>query len=229
MSFASPIALLVLAAVPLAILAQMAAQRRRRRYPVRFTAFSTLAAVADAEPPFRRHLPLALFTLALAMLAVSLARPERTVQVAVQRASVVLVTDVSRSMSATDVSPTRLEAARQAASDFLDKVPGELRVGLVTFSDVAQTLQTPTTDHAAVATWVQAGATQIHLLYADEPVIPAEGHVAVIVADHAATLAALRDAGFEPRPRTEYWGSPRAFVRCPAGHRVELMAFAPGP
>ena len=71
-------------------------------------------------------------------------------QVPVQRASVVLVTDVSRSMSATDVSPTRLEAARQAALSFLGKVPEALRVGLVTFSDVAQTLQTPTTDHDAV-------------------------------------------------------------------------------
>ena len=82
---------------------------------------------------------------------------------------------------------------------------------------------------AARSTWVQAGDTQIHLLYADAPVVPPEGHVAVIVADHAATLAALRAAGFDPQPRTEYWGSPRAFVRSPAGHRVELMAFAPGP
>jgi len=82
---------------------------------------------------------------------------------------------------------------------------------------------------AARSTWVQAGDTQIHLLYADDPVVPREGHVAVIVADHDATLAALRDAGLHPRPRTEYWGSPRAFVRSPAGHRVELMAFAPGP
>ena len=150
MSFASPLALLCLFAVPLAVLAHVAAQRRRRRYPVRFTALSTLAAVAGAEPQWRRHLPLALFALALAALALSLARPERTIQVAVQRASVVLVTDVSRSMSATDVSPTRLEAARQAALSFLDKVPDELRVGLVTYSDVAQTLQTPTTDHDAV-------------------------------------------------------------------------------
>ena len=150
MSFASPLALLCLFAVPLAVLAHVAAQRRRRRYPVRFTALSTLAAVAGAEPQWRRHLPLALFALALAALALSLARPERTIQVAVQRASVVLVTDVSRSMSATDVRPTRLEAARQAALSFLDKVPDELRVGLVTYSDVAQTLQTPTTDHDAV-------------------------------------------------------------------------------
>jgi catechol 2,3-dioxygenase-like lactoylglutathione lyase family enzyme len=80
---------------------------------------------------------------------------------------------------------------------------------------------------AARSTWVQAGATQIHLLYADEPVVPPEGHVAVVVDDHAATLDALRAAGFDPQPRTEYWGSPRAFVRSPGGHRVELMAFAP--
>lgn len=150
MSFAAPLALLCLFAVPLAVLAHVAAQRRRRRYPVRFTAVSTLAAVAGAEPRWRRHLPLALFALALAALSLSLARPERTIQVPVQRASVVLVTDVSRSMSATDVSPTRLEAARQAALSFLDQVPDELSVGLVSYSDVAQTLQTPTTDHAAV-------------------------------------------------------------------------------
>jgi catechol 2,3-dioxygenase-like lactoylglutathione lyase family enzyme len=80
---------------------------------------------------------------------------------------------------------------------------------------------------AARSTWVQAGSTQVHLLHADEPVVPAEGHVAVVVADHDATVAALREAGFEPSPRTAYWGSPRTFVRCPAGHRVELMAFGP--
>ena len=150
MSFASPLALLCLFAVPLAVLAHLSAQRRRRRYPVRFTAVSTLAAVDGADPVWRRHLPLALFALALAALSLSLARPERTIQVPVQRASVVLVTDVSRSMSATDVSPTRLAAAQQAALSFLDQVPDELRVGLVTYSDVAQTLQTPTTEHDAV-------------------------------------------------------------------------------
>ena len=81
---------------------------------------------------------------------------------------------------------------------------------------------------AARSTWVQAGPTQIHLLYADEPVVAPEGHVAVVVGDYEATLCALREAGFEPQPRSEHWGSPRAFVRCPSGHRVELMAAAPG-
>ena len=116
---------------------------------MRFTALSTLAAVAGEEPRWRRHLPFALLALALAALALSLARPERTVAVPVERASVVLVTDVSRSMSATDVSPTRLEAARRAAQSFVEQVPDELRVGLVAYSDAAQTLQTPTTDHDA--------------------------------------------------------------------------------
>ncbi|HWI07068.1 MAG TPA: VOC family protein [Solirubrobacteraceae bacterium] len=80
---------------------------------------------------------------------------------------------------------------------------------------------------AGRATWVQAGETQIHLLYADSPALPPEGHVAVIVDDFAATMSALRDAGFDPQQRTRHWGSPRAFVRSPSGHRVELMAFAP--
>jgi catechol 2,3-dioxygenase-like lactoylglutathione lyase family enzyme len=80
---------------------------------------------------------------------------------------------------------------------------------------------------AARAEWVQAGDTQVHLLFADQPLVPEQGHVAVVAGDYDATLQALRDAGFEPSPRSEYWGSPRAFVRCPAGHRVELMAFAP--
>jgi Ca-activated chloride channel family protein len=149
-SFATPTALLCLFAVPLAILLHVAAGRRRRRYAVRFPALATLAAVAAPEPRWSRHLPLALLSLAIAALAISLARPEKTVQIPVERASVVLVTDVSRSMSATDVSPTRLEAARNAAESFLGKVPDELRVGLVSYSDVAQTLQTPTTDHDAV-------------------------------------------------------------------------------
>lgn len=150
MSFAAPLALLALLAVPAAIAAHVQAQRRRRRYPVRYTALATLASVLPREPQWRRHLPVALFSLALAALAISLAKPQRTIAVPVERASVVLVTDVSRSMSADDVSPNRLDAARNAGEHFLDRVPGQLRVGLVSFSETAQTLQAPTTDHARV-------------------------------------------------------------------------------
>ncbi|HWC26733.1 MAG TPA: VOC family protein [Solirubrobacteraceae bacterium] len=74
---------------------------------------------------------------------------------------------------------------------------------------------------------MQAVGTQIRLFYTDEPVAAPAGHVAVVAANYDATLAALRAAGFEPEPRTRHWGSPRACVRSPAGHRIEIMAFAP--
>jgi catechol 2,3-dioxygenase-like lactoylglutathione lyase family enzyme len=75
--------------------------------------------------------------------------------------------------------------------------------------------------------WVQAGATQVHLLFADAPVVAPEGHVAVVVADFDTTFAVLERAGFAPEQRARHWGSPRAFVRSPGGHRVEFMALHP--
>jgi catechol 2,3-dioxygenase-like lactoylglutathione lyase family enzyme len=77
------------------------------------------------------------------------------------------------------------------------------------------------------AAWVQRGPTQLHLLHVDEPVVLPRGHVAVVVDEYDATLAALRDAGHDVEPRAEHWGSPRAYVHDPAGNLVELMAFAP--
>ncbi|HEX8123275.1 MAG TPA: VOC family protein [Solirubrobacteraceae bacterium] len=77
------------------------------------------------------------------------------------------------------------------------------------------------------ALWLEREGTQVHLMYADEPVAPPSGHVAVVAPDYDATLERLRGAGYEPDPRAEHWGSPRCFVRCPAGQRVEVMAFPP--
>jgi catechol 2,3-dioxygenase-like lactoylglutathione lyase family enzyme len=75
--------------------------------------------------------------------------------------------------------------------------------------------------------WLQAGATQVHLLFADDPVVAPEGHAAVVVGDFDATFANLHRAGYAPEQRAQHWGSPRAFVRSPGGHRVEFMAVAP--
>ena len=75
--------------------------------------------------------------------------------------------------------------------------------------------------------WVQRGTTQVHLLFAEAPVVPPSGHAAVVVDDFDATLAALRQAGLEPEERSRHWGAARAFVRTPAGHLVELMAAPP--
>jgi catechol 2,3-dioxygenase-like lactoylglutathione lyase family enzyme len=78
------------------------------------------------------------------------------------------------------------------------------------------------------STWLQGAAgTQVHLLHAPDPTAPPEGHVAIIVPDYDATLARLRDAGFDPQPRPAHWGAQRSFVRSPGGHRVEVMAAPP--
>jgi catechol 2,3-dioxygenase-like lactoylglutathione lyase family enzyme len=79
------------------------------------------------------------------------------------------------------------------------------------------------------AAWVQAAdGTQIHLLYASDPVVPPQGHVAVVAPEpFDATIAALQSAGHAPEPRAEHWGVPRSYVRSPAGHLVEVMASAP--
>jgi Ca-activated chloride channel family protein len=90
----------------------------------------------------------------------ALAKPQTTVAVPVDRASIMLVTDTSGSMSADDVAPSRLAAAQQAARAFLDKVPDRVRVGLVTFADQAALTQQPTTDHAAVRAAVDGLSSQ---------------------------------------------------------------------
>jgi catechol 2,3-dioxygenase-like lactoylglutathione lyase family enzyme len=77
------------------------------------------------------------------------------------------------------------------------------------------------------STWVQSGPTQIHLLHADEPVVPPKAHVAVVAPDFDATIAALEAAGHTTEPRARHWGAARSYVRTPAGHLVEVMAAPP--
>ncbi len=152
MSFQAPLFLLALALAPLAVYAYVDGQRRRRRYAVRYPALDTLAAVLPKRRHgwARRHGPALLYALALCALVVALARPEATIGVERERAAVVLATDTSGSMQATDVRPDRMTAVRRAANEFLDQVPDEVRVGAVSFSSSAQTLQTPTTDREAL-------------------------------------------------------------------------------
>ncbi|MBS1869186.1 MAG: VWA domain-containing protein [Actinobacteria bacterium] len=150
MTFGSPLLLLTLLLVPLALAAHVASRRRARRYAVRFPAAATLALAAGRAPAWRRGLPLALLLASIAALALALAKPQRTVAVPVERASIMLVTDHSRSMMAEDVDPTRLGAAKRAAHTFLDQLPPGVRVGVTTFSDVPDGTQAPTRDHALV-------------------------------------------------------------------------------
>jgi len=149
-SFEWPPLLLALVIVPLALMAYIRAQRRRARYAVRFTNLDLLANLVERSPGWRRHVPAALYLLALAALVISLARPQATISVPREQASVVLASDSSGSMQATDVAPNRLSAGKEAAGTFLDEVPEKFRVGLVSFNHSVQVLSTPTTDRDTV-------------------------------------------------------------------------------
>jgi Ca-activated chloride channel homolog len=149
MSFREPLLLVGLALLPLALAAYVVAQRRRRRFAVRYTNVDVLAAVA-ARVGWTRHIPAALALLALAALLVALGRPERTVAAEQRQATVVMVTDTSGSMLAEDIRPTRLAAAQGAARALVDKLPRDFRLGLVGFGRSASLLVEPTTDKARV-------------------------------------------------------------------------------
>ncbi|MGI8801171.1 MAG: VWA domain-containing protein [Solirubrobacteraceae bacterium] len=156
MSFASPLWLLGLVLVPLALAAYLASRRRARRYAIRFTAVPALRMAADTGFPWRRHLPTAVLLAALAALVLTLAHPQREVRIAVGRASIVLVLDHSGSMNATDVQPNRLIAAQRAADTFIDKIPAQVRIGVVAFSSAPDSAQAPSLDHAAARRTVDA-------------------------------------------------------------------------
>jgi Ca-activated chloride channel homolog len=148
-TFAQPLLLLTLLAVPLAIVLYVVAERRRMRYAIRFTNVDVLAAVVGGRI-WRRYVPALLFLLALAALCIGVARPQHTTLVAKDRATVILVVDVSRSMEAKDVKPSRIGAATAAVRLFLDKIPDRLQVGLIAFAGDPAVAAPPTSDHALV-------------------------------------------------------------------------------
>ena len=149
MSFAAPIWLAALALVPAAIAASIWSRRRARRYAVRFPAVSTVRAAVEAQNSWQRHLPAAFALAAVAALALALARPHVSYSAPVDEASVMLVSDESGSMAATDVQPTRLAAAEAAANTFINQLPAKAQVGAIAFSSAPNTMQAPRADHAA--------------------------------------------------------------------------------
>ena len=165
MTFAQPFLLIALLGVPLAVLGYLYVQRRRSRYVVRFTNVDLLANLVPKTPAWRRHVPPALYVAAMAALVIALARPSAMVAVPREDATIILAMDTSGSMMATDVAPSRLASAKEAAATFVDQLPPTFQVGLVTFSTAAQVAVRPTTDraeiHAALDSLVADGGTAL--------------------------------------------------------------------
>lgn len=150
MSFAEPAVLIGLLALPVLALFYLAEQRNRRAAAAAFAAPPVQPSVTPDSPGWRRHAPMLAAALALAILILAAAKPQRTVAVPVERASIVLATDVSGSMLAKDVKPTRLVAAKQAARRFVDKVPSRVNIGVLAFNGTPTVLHSPTRDRDAV-------------------------------------------------------------------------------
>ena len=189
MTFGHPLLLLTLLLIPAAIVAYRLATRRRMEYAVRYTNVDVLASVVATGRPWRRWLMAGVFLLALATLCAALSRPHVHRLVVNDNATIVLVLDVSGSMEAQDVRPTRLAAAQRALHVFLAKVPPRLKVGLVLFAGEAQVATPPTTDHALVAQAVD-----------DAGYFRGFGGTAIGDAIAAAVRVGLRSAGLPGTP-----------------------------
>ena len=165
MRFEWPWMLAGLLLVPALVGLYVMAQKRRRKYTVRFTNLELLASVVGADPGWRRHVPPALYLLGTALLLISMARPTAVVTVPREQAAVVLVMDVSGSMKADDMPPDRMTAARRAAWAFIDTVPEQTQLGLVAFHTSASVRVPLTRDRALVERGVDAlfagGATAV--------------------------------------------------------------------
>jgi Ca-activated chloride channel homolog len=154
-SFGAPLALLGLALLPALAVLYARHQRSRTRAAQAFSSPQLAASVTPDRPGWRRHAPMAVVAAAITLLLVAAARPQTTVAVPVEHASILLMTDVSGSMEAQDVQPSRLVAVRRAATTFVDGVPKQVNVGVMAFNQTPTILQSPTTDRIAVKAALQ--------------------------------------------------------------------------
>lgn len=136
--------------VPVLVLVYILAQRRRQKYAVRYSSLSLVRDALGHGPGIRRHIPPALFLLAIGAMLFALARPQASVLMPSHQGTIVLAIDTSGSMRATDMMPNRLEAAKAAARAFVEKQPPNVRIGIVSFSESASIVQVPTKERESI-------------------------------------------------------------------------------
>ena len=151
MTFLWPQMLWLLAAVPALVAAYLLLLRRKKKAALRYASLSMVKEAMGAGQRLRRHLPPALFLLALTALLVAIARPAAVITLPSQQQTIILTMDVSGSMRATDVEPTRLEAAQAAAKAFVAEQPRGTRIGIVSFAGTASVVQAPTENREDLA------------------------------------------------------------------------------
>jgi Ca-activated chloride channel family protein len=248
-SFSSPLVLLGLVAIPVLSWWYVSQQRRRLRATEAFVAPALSRSLAPRQPGWRRHAPMIVFAVAIAVLIVAAARPQRTVAVPVDSAAIMLENDVSSSMTATDVHPSRLVAAQRAAERLVAGVPSTVLVGQLEFARRPVLLQSPTTDHsltqAAIAQLRPGGGgtaigdaieTAVHVL----TTLPAKGgkrppSAIVLLSDGTSNvgispLTAARDAKAQHIPiYTIALGTPNGTIAIMRGSRTVITPVPVSP
>ena len=159
MSLIWPRLLILLGLVPLLIVVYVLMLRRSRRYAVRYSSLALVREAMTRQSSWRRHIPFALFLLALASLVVAVGRPVMVVTVPTDQTTIILTIDVSGSMRSRDVYPSRLMAAENAALNFVQHQKPGTQIGLVAFSNFAEEIQQPTTDQEALQAAIESLTT----------------------------------------------------------------------
>lgn len=150
MSFIWPVMLFLLLLIPLFVWLYLRLQERRRRFATSYGTFGMVQEAAGRPLGSRRHLPPALFLSGLTILLVAVARPQTVISLPRIEGTVILGFDVSGSMGADDLKPTRMEAAKTAAREFVQHQPNTVRIGIVAFSDGGFAVQAPTNDQESI-------------------------------------------------------------------------------
>ncbi len=225
MTFLAAHWLLLLVAVAALAAAYVAVALRRKVYAVRFTNLALLKAVAPRTPGWRRHVAAAAFLLSLVALVTALARPATFVKIPRERATVMVAIDVSLSMQADDVRPTRIAAAKAAAKQFVAELPKTFNVGLVSFAGTASVAISPTKDHGQVAAAIQ-DLTLAESTATGEAVFAALGAIKAVAPDGARGAAPGRIVLLSDGFRTVGRSNDEAVVAAKAAHvPVSTIAF----
>jgi Ca-activated chloride channel family protein len=162
MTFLWPGMLWLLLAVPALVALYVWLQRRKRKGAVRYASLDLVHAAIGPGQRFRRHIPPALFLLALTAIIVAIARPTAVITLPTEQRTIVMAMDVSLSMRAADVEPTRLAAAQAAAKAFVRDQPSDVRIGIVTFAGTATVVQPPTRNKDDLTAAIDRFQLQLH-------------------------------------------------------------------